>query len=81
MQRVGEVSPKFIILDVMLPGTDGWELLGRLREYPQTRAVPIIVCTILPQEEFALALGAAGFLQKPVSRNTLLAELARLRSG
>lgn len=80
LQRAGEVSPQIIIVDVMLPVTDGWELLGRLRENPQTRAIPIIVCTILPQEKLALALGAAGFLQKPVSRNTLLAELARLRS-
>ena len=69
--------PRAIVLDVMLPGMDGWELLGRLREHPQTRAVPIIVCTILPQEQLALALGAVAFLRKPVRREDLLATLDR----
>ena len=70
-----ELSPDIIVLDVMLPGIDGWELLGRLREHPQIGTVPIIVCTILPQEEFALTLGAAEFLRKPVSREALLSAL------
>lgn len=67
--------PHIIVMDVMLPGIDDWELLGRFREHPQTRAVPIIICTILPQEELARSLGADGFLRKPVSRLTLLAGL------
>jgi len=70
-------NPQIIVLDVMLPGIDGWELLGRLREYPATRNVPIIVCTILPQEQLALTLGAAEFIQKPFNRQTLLAALDR----
>jgi CheY-like chemotaxis protein len=70
-----ELGPDIIVLDVMLPGIDGWELLGRLREHPQIGAAPIIVCTILPQEDFALTLGAAQFLRKPVSREALLSAL------
>lgn len=69
--------PEIIVLDVMLPGVDGWELLGRLREHPQTCDVPIIVCTILPQEQLALTLGAAEFIRKPLSRAALLAALDR----
>ena len=68
-------APQAILLDIMLPNIDGWELLGRLREHPRTRHVPIIVCTILPQEQLALALGAAAFVHKPVSREQLLAVL------
>ncbi len=68
-------APEIIVLDVMLPGIDGWELLGRLREHPATRDVPILVCTILPQEHLALGLGAAGFIRKPVSREDFLAAL------
>ena len=67
--------PAIIVLDVMLPGLDGWELLGRLREHPGLQGVPILVCTILPQEQLALGLGAAGFLRKPVSREAFLAAL------
>jgi CheY-like chemotaxis protein len=70
-----KINPDVIVLDVMLPGVDGWELLGRLREHPHTGDVPVIVCTILPQEEFAVTLGAAAFLRKPVSREALLATL------
>jgi len=76
-----EVAPSIIVLDVMLPGLDGWELLGRLREHPRTRDVPVIVCSILAQEQLALALGAAAFLRKPVSRDMFLAALAKQESA
>jgi CheY-like chemotaxis protein len=65
-------------LDAMLPGTDGWELLGRLREHPSTRHIPIIICTILPQEQLAHTLGAAGFLRKPVKQEEFLKLLDQL---
>jgi CheY-like chemotaxis protein len=68
-----ELHPQVIVLDVMLPDVDGWELLGRLREDPATSDIPVIVCTILPEEQLALALGAAGFVRKPVSRSEFLA--------
>jgi CheY-like chemotaxis protein len=67
-----EFAPRIIVLDIMLPGIDGWELLGRLREHPDTESVPILVCTILPQDKLAMTLGAAGFVRKPVSREALL---------
>ena len=70
-----ELGPRVIVLDVMLPGIDGWELLGRLREHPRLRGVPIVVCSIVPQEQLAQALGAAGFIPKPVDRNGFLAAL------
>jgi CheY-like chemotaxis protein len=73
-----ERSPKLIVLDVMLPGVDGWELLGRLREHPATREIPIIVSTILPYEQLAMTIGAKGFLRKPVSQKDLLETLNRL---
>lgn len=68
-------EPQIIVLDVMLPGVDGWELLGRLRAHPKTCAVPVIISTILPQEQLAASLGAAGFLSKPVNRQALLSAL------
>jgi CheY-like chemotaxis protein len=69
------LSPAVVILDVMMPQVDGWEILGRLREHPQTRHIPVVVCTILAQKELALALGAAGFLAKPFTRRGLLEAL------
>lgn len=58
-----------------MPQIDGWEILGRLRNHPQTHHIPVIVCTILSQEEMALTLGASGFIHKPISRQNLLTEL------
>jgi len=70
-----EFSPRIIVLDVMMPQADGWKVLGRLRQHPLTAYVPIVVCTILAQEELAFALGASGFLRKPVTRHAFLAAL------
>ena len=72
-----ETHPEAMILDVMLPEVDGWELLGRLREHPALQATPIIVSTILPQETLAMTLGASAFLHKPFNQTDLLALLDR----
>jgi CheY-like chemotaxis protein len=69
------ISPQIIVTDVMMPEIDGWELLGHLRQHPLTACVPIVICTILPQKELALSVGADGFIQKPVSRKRFLSML------
>ena len=70
-----ESLPDIILLDVLLQDLDGWELLGRFRAHPQLGDRPVIVCTILPQRDLALSLGAAGFLSKPLSQPALLSAL------
>ena len=72
-----KISPQIIVLDVMMPQVDGWRVLGRLRQHPLTEHVPVVVCSILAQEELALSLGASGFVHKPVTRQTFLAALDR----
>lgn len=79
--RLAEIAPQIIVLDVMLSGFDGWEVLGRLRTHPRTADTPVVMCSILPLEQLALNLGAAAFLQKPVSREALLAVLTHLREA
>lgn len=68
-------APKIIVLDVMMPQVDGWEVLERLRQHPLTVEIPIIVCSILDQKRFALFLGASGFVHKPITRQAFLAAL------
>jgi len=70
-----EYGPQIIVLDVMMPDVDGWEVLARLRQHPLVDRIPIIVCTILAQEDLALSLGATAFIHKPVSRRGFLAAL------
>jgi CheY-like chemotaxis protein len=69
------LGPQIIVLDVMMPQMDGWKVLGMLRQHPLTRHVAIVVCTILAQEELALALGASAFIKKPVGQQAFLAAL------
>jgi CheY-like chemotaxis protein len=68
---------RIIVLDVMMPQIDGWNLLGRLRTHPLTSGLPIIVCTILAEQELALSLGASDFLRKPVGQQDFMAALDR----
>jgi len=50
---------------------------GRLINFHHPSHTPIVVCTILPQEELALSLGASGFVRKPITRQSFLAALDR----
>lgn len=77
LSLVVKFSPQIVVVDVMMPRIDGWKVLGRLRQHPLTAHLPIVVCTILAQEEMALSLGASGFVRKPVTRQDFLAALDR----
>lgn len=81
IETVLRLSPNIILLDVMLPDTDGWELLTRLREHPETRSIPVIVCSVIKDEELASTLGASTFLAKPVNRQQFLEALEHVSRG
>jgi CheY-like chemotaxis protein len=72
---IDESSPDIIVLDVMLPDVDGWELLVHLHDYAATRGTPILVCSVIREPELALALGATAYLPKPVRRRTFIEAL------
>lgn len=75
LEAIEAVKPNAIVLDVMLPDIDGWELLTNLREHPATRSLPVIVCSVVREEELALALGAARYVPKPVRRQEFIQAL------
>ncbi len=72
LQLAEVCPPALILLDVMMPLIDGWEGLRRLQQHPRLADIPIIVCTILPQQELAMLLGASSFLHKPFTRAQLI---------
>jgi CheY-like chemotaxis protein len=74
-EAVEAAAPDIIVLDVMLPDMDGWQLLMRLREDRSTRPIPVIVSTVIREEGLALSLGAARFLAKPVRRREFIEAL------
>jgi CheY-like chemotaxis protein len=75
IKRAVEVQPDVILVDVMMPAVDGWDLLQRLHITPQLANVPIIVCSVINDADLAYALGAARFLRKPVLRQQLVMTL------
>ncbi|ATL99991.1 two-component system response regulator [Aeromonas bestiarum] len=65
----GKTAPDLILLDVMMPGMDGYEVLKQLRITPETSRIPVVLLTALadPQsEEYGLSLGAADYITKPI---------------
>jgi CheY-like chemotaxis protein len=65
-EAVDATIPDIVVLDVMLPDVDGWRLLMRIHEDPATRSIPVIICSVVQEEDLALSLGAARYLPKPV---------------
>ena len=76
-----ELRPAALVLDIRLPGLDGWQVLDRLREDPETADIPTIVASVVDDRARGLALGAAAYLRKPVSRDALLAALSGVGVG
>ena len=66
-----------ITLDIMLPNMDGWEFLGRLKQVPALRRIPVVIISIVADRNKGFALGAAAVMQKPISRQELYESLAR----
>ncbi|MHC9538160.1 MAG: PAS domain S-box protein [Vulcanimicrobiota bacterium] len=71
VERTLEVRPDVIILDILLPGIDGWEVLSMLKADARTKKIPIIMVSVLDERLEALRRGAAEYLMKPVSRDSL----------
>ena len=77
LRQAADLQPDLILLDVMMPETDDWDLLCQLKRCPQTTRIPVLICTVLPQEALALSLGASGFIRKLVMGQAFRAELER----
>ena len=69
--QLAEVTPDLVLLDLLMPQQGGWSILQRLKSDPETRDIPVIICSILSHAELALALGASKVLQKPITRDVL----------
>jgi CheY-like chemotaxis protein len=70
-----DIQPDAVILDVMMPNMDGWEVLQRLRNHPDTQHIAVVICSVFDDPELAYALGASSFLSKPVKREDIIKAL------
>ena len=66
-----ELQPTAITLDVMMPDLDGWSVLAALRQNPELADIPVIMVSIVDDKRRGIALGAAGYLTKPIDRERL----------
>ena len=74
------IKPYAITLDIMMPGVDGWAVLEQLKSDPETRSIPVIICSIVAEEEKGFKLGASDYLVKPIMQDDMLIALNRLNN-
>ena len=73
-------KPRAIILDIRLPGMDGWQVMERLKGNPATRHIPVHFMSALENKYEALDMGAIGYLAKPVSTEALEAAFKKIEN-
>jgi PAS domain S-box-containing protein len=78
VERVRQLKPFAVTLDIMMPGYDGWRVLNDLKSNPETRNIPVIVCSIVEEQEKGFNLGATDYLVKPILEDDMLNVLDRL---
>lgn len=78
VQRAKEVRPFAITLDIMMPEKDGWQVIADLKSDPETRNIPVIICSILEEEERGFSMGASDYLVKPFLQEDLINAIGRL---
>jgi len=80
----GQVVPALILLDIQLPGMDGYEVAQALRSKPALAEVPIVAVTsyaMVGDREHALAAGCTGYIEKPIHPETFMTDIERYLSG
>ncbi len=79
--RAAELQPDLIVLDILLPDGVGWDLLRQLKSELRTQAIPVLITSVVDEPERARALGAAGFIAKPIDRAVFTRVLQRIATA
>lgn len=75
LARTGELIPDLILLDVDMPGMNGYEVCSRLKEDPRTRDIPVMFISAMGNEHKGLQLGAVDYIHKPFNKTVLKARI------
>jgi CheY-like chemotaxis protein/anti-sigma regulatory factor (Ser/Thr protein kinase) len=81
ISQAKELLPSLILLDILMPGKDGWQVLQQVRSMPKTRDIPIIVISVVEEQKLAYSMGVADYFVKPLDkgdRERLLERVAEL---
>jgi signal transduction histidine kinase/CheY-like chemotaxis protein len=79
LRRAKERHPLAITLDILMPDIDGWTVLAALRGDPQLADIPVVIATIVEERRKGMALGAVGYLTKPINPGELIELVGRYR--
>ena len=77
LELAGRLHPVAVILDILLPRLNGWDLLAQLKSDPATSDIPVVIVSMTDEQGAGFALGASDYLVKPVERARLLDALSR----
>lgn len=80
VERIKNLRPFAVTLDIMMPGVDGWQVLDQIKADSETRSTPVIVCSIIEDLEKGYNLGASDYLVKPILEDDLVNSLDRLNA-
>jgi signal transduction histidine kinase/DNA-binding response OmpR family regulator len=72
MEQARENKPKLILLDVLMPGRDGWSVLKEIKNDKNLKDVPVVITSVLNEESLASSLGADDYMKKPIDRTFFL---------
>jgi signal transduction histidine kinase/CheY-like chemotaxis protein len=78
LEMVALERPSAIVLDLVLPVRDGWEVLKQLKASPDTADIPVLIVSVVPDHELGMALGADDYFLKPLDRRRFLDRLRGL---
>lgn len=77
LKKAKQLKPDLILLDVLMPGMNGWQVLTALKADPELAEIPVIMATIVSEKNIGFALGASEYLVKPLDKEYLLSVLQK----
>jgi len=77
LELAQQIQPDVITLDVMMPGMDGWSVLTELKKHPQLQHIPVIMLSMVADQELGYSLGSADYLLKPIEQAQVLKVLQK----
>ena len=80
LQIVREIKPKLLLLDVLMPGRDGWSILKECKSDPELKNISVVMVSQMQQDKLSQSLGADDYLTKPIDRELFIERITKLLS-
>lgn len=81
LDQVKKIKPHAITVDIMMPNKDGWQVIGDIKADPETKDIPVVICSIVEDKDKGFSLGASDYLVKPILEDEMVNSIKRLRTN